>query len=355
MCKIISVFILTNLLWAQTTNVKEISTYKALSQEPPAKYQLAENYEMLSCRIGKILNPSGREHNVQQQRRGYQKNIRSIKKWSDKLDMGFEYKNWLMNKIGSLTTSSKDFFVSDALVMNGDSAKNGNFLHALKSYKAEEFSKNKKKDFINDKDLYNKVKAHQGSKGRNFDSSAYSQIEDKNMAAFFKHLHSMEALASPLAEWIIQQPKHSISPVRLLEKASNIYGDPWVGLGVIGWITAWTVNSEGIPRSRGAVLASRMAPIYKQPNQDHAGALYHYWGYLTRILLNPLDYGRLSFVSFGYEMVYQNDPQDYYADYWGMRSAILANYIMTNHAGKSCDVLVPQTNNEELESDKSVH
>lgn len=119
--------------------------------------------------------------------------------------------------------------------------------------------------------------------------------------------------SSPLFMWLLEQENFSVTPEKLFEKATEMYGDPIVALGVIPWIfsgDALTVN-----RGTSSVVSYKMERIVE--GNDLPGYQYHFWGYLTQgIIGNRIRVGTLAYV---YEKLYQKDIPDWKTDVMALK------------------------------------
>lgn len=138
--------------------------------------------------------------------------------------------------------------------------------------------------------------------------------------------------ANPLISWLLQQPKNSVYPGKLISTALDIYdGDIVLSLGVIGTI----FDQERMvshPRNRLAVLGSRMKPIFSG-DRNPMGSNYHFWSYLNMALKD--DVIRPKAFSFAYEMIYQGDTFEFAADGLGLKTGATLRKILTNNEMRS--------------------
>ena len=141
--------------------------------------------------------------------------------------------------------------------------------------------------------------------------------ETRNQA--YAHFQEVNTLASPLFIWLAAQPKESVGHAQVFQKALEIYGDPITALGVIAWIPG--IECAMGDRRKVALASSRLKPILFRAS-DHAGSIFHFWGYVVRGLLGEPDgISMLRFRSKVFEGIIQKDGQDVTTDMFGLRVA----------------------------------
>lgn len=118
-------------------------------------------------------------------------------------------------------------------------------------------------------------------------------------------------LAGPLIDWLLDQKPRTVSQLALFRKATEFYGDPLIGLAVIGEI--FDKEQQACPsRTESCPLGNRMVSPLKNDIKDLVGYNYHFWAYLNIALVDDA-VSATPFVYFG-EYVIANDLADYSAD-----------------------------------------
>lgn len=106
------------------------------------------------------------------------------------------------------------------------------------------------------------------------------QLEDKFLINSRKTLK----LADPIVEWLLEQPKRSVSYETLLKKAVVTFnGDVITAVSVLGelfFAETWSTRD----RTRQAVLASKMVPLVNFETQYSTGHNYHFWRIISASL-----------------------------------------------------------------------
>ena len=182
-------------------------------------------------------------------------------------------------------------------------------------------------DLIGDADLLGRLRRRAQDDGYLLNYSLPDKLESQAdlMASF-------APMASALTDWLLRQPRASVGQKDLFSKALEIAGDSYGALGLLASVTY--LDAYGLPRSKNAVLSTKIKPVYTIDGDrvDHAGNLYHFWQYAARAVAQPELRMHLSFVSFGYEVVNQGDLKEREADRQGIRLGRLSDQAWRNRA-----------------------
>ena len=140
-------------------------------------------------------------------------------------------------------------------------------------------------------------------------------------------------ILGPLATWLLQQKKESVSITELYDVSVEIYKDPWMALTAIYLVFFQDVIlSEN--RNLNAILASKIKEelgIFTDPY----GALYHFFGYILHAMLG---YNSLisRVLSLGYEVLVPSfagekiDWEDFHLDQKSIAVGVAFNQGVKN-------------------------
>lgn len=93
----------------------------------------------------------------------------------------------------------------------------------------------------------------------------------------FVKMHQVHSLADPIVDWLLKQPKKSVSHWTLLMHATETFdGDVLTAVGVLAELFYHEARSTRV-RTRDAVLASKMQSLVPADAKYSAGHNYHFW------------------------------------------------------------------------------
>jgi hypothetical protein len=172
------------------------------------------------------------------------------------------------------------------------------------------------------------------NKNENISLSPHLNIEIENLSKEYSfsppsdrnQRDASDWLLSPMVDWLLSQPAHSVSHWNLIKHAIQLFpGDTATALGVLGELFDSERRIAWEKRKLVTPLGHRLKILFKN-SDDPVGQNYHFWAHLNLYLLNGFVKPQL--MNYFYESIYQNDNGDYTANYFGLTVGKKLNILL---------------------------
>lgn len=180
-------------------------------------------------------------------------------------------------------------------------------------------------NLVYDKDLLVRLKRLNVYKG--------VDLYEEKESVRIKQMNLYRSRSQTIVKWLIEQDPYSVSPLELLEKATELTGgDTLTALGILGQLFDSERHGPTQPRSHMAVLGSRVRPYFTD-GRKHIGANYHFWVYLNMTLARPTVWAH--WFSRLYERYFQGDRYEDLVDQAGINSGNAIRHLLLNDGARA--------------------